>query len=396
MKRLSYLLIAGLSALAACEPTRTVDPVVYECLPDGTPPPAMTPETDRYRKLLDDLTRQGVPGMIMAVKKPGQNLWTGASGFADLKRKVRMQPCQISRAGSTVKMITATALLMLQEEGKLSLDDRAGRYLPASVTHGIAQAEGATIRQLLNHTAGIYNYIQDLRFQTASLNDLTKVWQPGELLDYARNRKPYFPAGEGVRYSNTSYILLGMIIEKVSGMPFSRFFTDRIFRPLGLKNTAFNPNDPVPSGIARGYIDLHNNGRLTESTFYSGWDYYTADGGLISNPADLVRFLEGLFGGKLVSRRSLEEMQRWVVREAAGDFFPLEFGLGMFRLKLPQGVAIYHSGDAIGYFASMMYFPEKGIFIVWQTNGNYGRLDALISGREAYLKIAETVLTEGR
>jgi D-alanyl-D-alanine carboxypeptidase len=240
----------------------------------------------------------------------------------------------------------------------------------------------------MQHSSGIYNYIQNLKFQTASLNDLPKTWTPDELLAYARGKDAYFKPGTDVMYSNTNYVLLGMIIEKVTGMPYDEFFEERIFTPLGLDFTACASADPVPEGIVRGYVDFYSKMDLINSTYFSGWDYYTADGGLISNAYDLNRFMTGLFSGEILSGSSLAEMLSWQTpKEEYGEGFQTDYGLGIFKILTDHGPAYIHSGDAIGYYATMVYFPEQKITISWAVNGNYGKLDDLSQSKAAMERV---------
>ncbi|MFZ5999444.1 MAG: serine hydrolase domain-containing protein [Bacteroidota bacterium] len=379
--RTTFLLM--LILIASCETAEVIAPEFYNCVSYATNTADKT-HAEKLQTYINDLTARGVPGMILTIDHPKKGYWTGAAGMADIANNVPMQTCNISRAGSTVKTYTATAILLLAEEGKLSLDDKAAIYLPAHIVKKIDNADVATIRQLLNHTSGIYNYIQDLKFQTASLNDLTRVWQPEELLSYAYGRKSYFEPGASCQYTNTGYILLGMIIEKVSGLHFSKFFEQRIFKPLRLQYTSFNIDDPIPHGLVRGYVDMYSNKQLVEATHFSGWDYYTADGGLISNTQDMAVFIRSLFEARIISDRSLEEMEGWVDMPDGASFFNIKCGLGVFKIETPYGIAYHHSGDAIGYYATMLYFPETGVSIAWQTNGNYGSIDPLISSKEAF------------
>jgi D-alanyl-D-alanine carboxypeptidase len=382
------------SCQLSCSKGDPVNPGAYECSFAFVDSSKSNPENQRYQELLDNMTASGVPGIILSVHSGEHGEWIGSSGKADIHNRVPMKACNITRAGSTVKTFTAVTILMLVEDGLISLDDQISKYLSGDVLDRIENAGSCTVRQLLHHSSGIYNYIQNLQFQTASINDLLKVWEPEELLDHARNKAAYFRPDADVRYSNTNYILLGMIIEKITGKPFYRIFEERIFQPLHLTFTRFAAEDPVPEEIVRGYIDLYSNLQLLESTHYSGWDYYTADGGLISNPHDLSVFLRALFSGSLISDTSLDAMLTWKVPvETDNEFYPLAYGLGIFRLDTPYGTAYYHSGDAIGYFAQMMYFESTETTIVWATNGNYGKIDHLVSSREAMEKIFKTVFT---
>src|SRR5690606_40758807 len=177
-------------------------------------------------------------------------------------------------AAWTVKMVTATTVLKLADEGKLNVNDKISSYLQGDIIDKIENADKATIRQLLQHSSGIYNYIQNLKFQTASLNDFIREWKPNDLLSYAYNQKAYFQPDEDVRYSNTGYIMLGMLIEKIEGKPFYKVFEDKIFIPLGLTMTKFAAEDHVAYGIVRGYIDKYSMLQVTESTYYCRRDYY--------------------------------------------------------------------------------------------------------------------------
>jgi D-alanyl-D-alanine carboxypeptidase len=290
--------------------------------------------------------------------------------------------------GSTVKLFTATLIFQLQEEGKLQLDDKLSDYLQGDNIDKIKNAEIATIRQLLQHSSGIYNYIQNLQFQTASLNDLLKEWKAEDLLEYAYHQAPYFAPDEDVQYSNTNYILLGLLIEKIEGKPLYQVFEDKIFNPLGLAHTAFAGKDPVPEGIARGYIDIYSNLHVIEGTYYSGWDYYTADGGLISNPYEMSVFFRALMQGQVIDGNSLAEMLSWKTpKNQDPGFYEIAYGLGIFKMTTTKGLCYFHSGDAIGYYANMLYFPEDSTTVVYAVNSNYGKIDAFVSTKEAIDKV---------
>jgi D-alanyl-D-alanine carboxypeptidase len=385
---LCFILLANFS----CTNDEVFEPEFYNCnltFDDSS----YNHESDlKYQNLLDEIKSSGVPGILMSVNSKKDGMWLGASGMADLKNQVALKQCNQTRVGSTVKTFTATTVLILAEEGKLNLDDRITKYLSGNEIKNLENADQATIRQLLQHSSGIYNYIQNLKFQTASTNDLIKEWSPDELLSYARGKSAYFEPGENVLYSNTNYILLGMIISNIEGKPFYDVFEEKIFIPLHLNSTQFAATDPVPDGIIRGYVDFYSNLNLINATYYSGWDYYTADGGLISNAYDLNLFLSALFEGEIISQSSLNEMMTWQKPiEEDAEFFPLYYGLGIFKMETQWGNAYFHSGDAIGYYACMTYFPDKETTICWAVNGNYGKIDEFTSTKSAMEKIFGTV-----
>jgi D-alanyl-D-alanine carboxypeptidase len=393
MQQLFFKLILVLTLFSSCQKENNPNIAAsYNCNLQFTDSSSVNPNHAKYSQLLKDITASGVPGITMSIYNPANGMWLGASGKADLRNNVAMQPCHISRVGSTVKTFTAATILKLVEEGKLQLDDAAANYLSPAVIENIANADKATIRQLLNHSSGIFNYIRSAQFQTASLNDLIKEWKPEELLAYARGKKAYFKPGEDVQYSNTGYILLGMIIEKVTGKPFWEVFQQKIFTPLGLTATSFAAINTVPSNIVRGYVDIYSNLEVVDATYFSGWDYYTADGGLISNVYDMNVFMQRLFNGNIINSASLNEMLITLKPKTfAVDFFPIETGLGIFKINTPWGDAYQHSGDAIGYYASIVYFPASKTTIVWAVNGNYGKIDQFVSSKKAMEKIFDVV-----
>ncbi len=376
----------------ACHKGDDISPSNYSCNLSFVDSSSNNPNQSAYQSLINNMTSSGVVGVTMSVYRTQTGMWLGASGKADLHNNVNMRSCNITRVGSTVKMFTAATVLKLVEEGKIKLDDKISDYLQGDVIDNIENADKATIRQLLQHSSGIYNYIQNLKFQTASLNDFIREWKPNDLLKYAYYQKAYFKPGEDVRYSNTGYIMLGMLIEKIEGKPFYKVFEEKIFKPLGLTMTKFAAEDHIPSGIVRGYIDMYSNLQVVESTYFSGWDYYTADGGLISNPYDLNVFFRALMSEQIINSSSLNEMLTWKTpKEKDTDYFPISYGLGIFKIETNKGIAYMHSGDAVGYAASMMYFPDDSTTIVYAVNSNYGKIDQYVSSKEAIEKILNAI-----
>ncbi|RCR71544.1 class A beta-lactamase-related serine hydrolase [Larkinella punicea] len=381
-----------LAFLLSCTHSEVIAPATFACSVDFNDQSDTHPKRSRFQALLDQKVSRGVPGIILSVQDPVNGEWLGAAGMADLYNQIPLQKCNITRVGSTVKTFTAVTVLMLYDEGLLSLDDAVSKYLPNSVLSKLDNGTKVTVRQLLNHSSGLYNYIQNLQFQTASLNDLKKEWSPGELLAYANGKKAYFAPGADMRYSNTNYILLGMLIEQITQKPFYQVFEEKIFRPLHLTSTQFAARNPVPKTIIRGYVDLYNDLNVVESTYYSGWDYYTADGGLISNPHDMAVFLRTLFDGKLLKPATLAEAMQWKEPlKQEPETYKTAAGLGFFRIETPYGIAYTHSGDAIGYYANMLYFPQQKTTVVYGVNGNYGQIDPLVSSPEAINGMLETV-----
>lgn len=385
-------LFMGCLFFSACVKNTVVNPQQYSCNLGFADSSAANAGNAAYQSLLKKITGQGVAGIMMSVYKPAAGMWTGAAGMADINNKVAMQPCHTTRMGSVIKTFTATVLLQMQQNGIVDLDDKISAHLQHKAIKEIKNADVVTIRQCLQHSSGLYNYIQSAQFQTASLNDLTKVWTADDLLKYAYGKPAYFAPGQDAKYSNTNYILLGLLIEKLEGKPLYKVFDDRIFVPLQMTHTLFAAKDPVPKNIAKGYADLYSRLELMETTQYSGWDYYTADGGLLSNPYDVARFFKALMEGQLINAASLTEMLHWKTStHQDADFYNIEYGLGIFKAQTSYGTMYFHSGDAIGYDAGMFYLPATGTYAVYAANSNYGKISELTNSKKAIDEMLHTV-----
>lgn len=186
MKKDSIILLV-MTLLLSCRKPESVDLSFYDCSMNFTDSSQQHRNNNNYQHVLNDMTDNGVVGVMMSVYDTKHGIWVGASGKADLYNNIDMKPCNMTRAGSTMKMFTSAIVLKLQEEGKINLDERVSRYLQGHNINKIKNAETATVRQLLQHSSGIYNYIQNLQFQTATLNNLTQEWGADDLLKYAYN-----------------------------------------------------------------------------------------------------------------------------------------------------------------------------------------------------------------
>lgn len=392
LNKIFVFILFGFITVLSCSKDEVIPTIVFDCINPYPDSSESNPSNTKYQDLINGIKNSGVPGILMSIRDNSNGMWSGAAGKADLKSNVDLKACNITRVGSTVKTFTASTIFLLQEEGKLDIDEKASIYLTSDDIKDIENADVATIRQLMQHSSGIYNYIQNLKFQTGSLNDLIKEWSPDELLSYARGKKAYFAPGEDVLYSNTNYVLLGMIISNIEDVPYWDVFEEKIFKPLNLTATSCAAINPVPGNIINGYVDFYSNLNVMNSTYYSGWDYYTADGGLISNAYDLSTFLTALFAGELISENSLNEMMDWQLPDNSDDaFYPVYYGLGIFKMETKWGAGYFHSGDAIGYYANMVYFPGQETTISWAVNGNYGAIDEFTQSKEAMDNIFQTV-----
>jgi D-alanyl-D-alanine carboxypeptidase len=212
-----------------------------------TPGAAASGTPDRSGELqhgLDGVVAADVPGAVLLVRDDDETVRL-ASGSGNLKPRTPMRAGDRFRVGSITKVFVATVVLQLVRERKLSLEDTVERRLPRLVPKG----REITVRQLLDHTSGLFNYTDDRKFVAAAVRNPLRVWRPREIVAIATAHKPYFAAGAGWRYADTNYFVLGLIVEAATGRPLATELRNRIFAPLRLRATTF---DTRPFFIERG------------------------------------------------------------------------------------------------------------------------------------------------
>jgi D-alanyl-D-alanine carboxypeptidase len=315
-----------------------------------------------FQQLLDNYVKRGIPGAILLVKD-SSGFFVGTAGMADIKGKIPMQACHISKIASVTKFMFGVAILRLEEKGILSLDDLISKYIPSEKLKKISNGnQPLTIRNLMNHTSGIYDVIDDQGFYLQVLNDPAKHWTGDDLLQYVYNKDAMFdfrPA-DTVGYSNTNYLLLSLIVESATGVPHSIALRNEVIDLTGLEDTYYFWHDPLPeSGVAQGYFDLYNNGNLENLTQWntgSGNGY----GGVYSTVWDMYKFIDALFVQKtLLSQSSLDEMLVFHPDVESRK----QLGVACFKDFIDIGdpekdYAWGHRGRDLSYSADLFYFPE--------------------------------------
>ena len=258
-----------------------------------------------------------------------------------------MVPVDRFRVGSVTKSFVATVLLQLVGEGKLKLDDSLDHWLPGLVPNG----GSITIRQLLQHTSGLYDYVNDAGFRAAVLANPLRVWTPRQLVKVAVSHRPLFTPGRRWSYSNTNYILAGLVIHAVTHRSVAAELRDRIFRPLGLRQTSF-PTGPTISGPhAHGYV-FYGTPLVRDTAQVSPSGAWAA-GAIISTVTDVAIFYRALLGGRLLRPPLLSEMET-TVRTGDGD----GYGLGLLALRTGCGRMLGHDGDFPGYATEAFTSPN--------------------------------------
>lgn len=310
------------------------------------------------QSLLDEtLAEQEIPGAILYVDTPEGN-WMGASGVANLKTKQPMKPSDRCRIGSITKTFVAVVVLQLYEEEELNLDDAIADWLPEDISDRLPQSKEITIYQLLNHTSSLPDYTENDDFNQAIIDYPSYQWTPQEVLEYVYDLEPQAAPGEEYSYSNTNYIVLELIVEAATGNTLAKELRDRIYTPLGLKNTFMEQKEAIPGGFVSGYSDWDGDKKIDDMTQLEPWGL--GDGGIISNGADLARFARGLFADEeLLEPETLEEML-----DSVDDGEGAEYGLGVSVWETEWGEAWGHQGRTGGFLSTMMYLPNRDITVV--------------------------------
>jgi D-alanyl-D-alanine carboxypeptidase len=331
------------------------------------------------RRMMEYVRSEGAPGVVTLVRNRS-GTWRGATGVAVLQPRRRMRADDRFRIASVTKTFVATVVLQLVGEGRLGLDDTVERLLPGVLPQG----SEITIRQLLNHTSGLYNFTDDKRAQARFVRNIRIVFSPRETVAIAASRPLSFAPGTSWAYSNTGYQVLGLIIERTSNEPLAQALTRRIFEPLRLRHTSFEPLPRLSETVAHGYalpggeipLTRDRPRDVTQSSAGGAW----AAGAIVSNVDDIARFYHALFGGEVLRRDLLRELERTVPADRA------RAGLGVFRTPVACGYAWGHGGAFPGYLTQVLVSKDGSHVVVMAANGDSSRVGRALeaSARNAY------------
>lgn len=314
-----------------------------------------------------------IAGASVAVVKGDSTLVMKGYGLADLELEVPTPPGATYEIGSVTKQFTAAAILLLQEDGKLALDDELTKYLPDYPTQG----HRLTLRRLLNHTSGIKGYTEIEEF-----GDFQRLDRPREALVKLFSSQPFdFPPGDEQIYNNSAFFLLGLVIEKVSGLSYQAFVQQRLFDKVGMPSSYYCSERTVRRNHAHGY-DTDGGVLVLKGFLNHAWPY--AAGSLCSNTADLVAWNRALHGGKVLSAASYKEMTSPGV---LNDGTPIRYGLGIGVADIGGRRAIAHAGGISGFLAESEYYPDDDLVIVVLLN-----TAGPVSPRDLARRIADVVL----
>lgn len=314
---------------------------------------------DALARAIDQLAKKeievdGGVGLTIGVARGDEVLHLKGYGLADLENSVKATEKSVYRIGSITKMFTAVGVLLLVEDGSLSLDDPLTKFVPDYPSPG----EKVTVRHLLNHTSGIVSFT-DL---PDHWNGMRKDLNHEEMLDRIRDKPFLFPPGERFEYCNSGYYLLGMIIEKASGQKYETFLQERILDSLNLAATAYDRPVKIIPNRARGY---GNWGGVTVNAPFLSMNQPFAAGALFSTAGDLLRWPRALAGGQLIKPETFKQMTE-PGRLNGGEATP--YGFGCFVENLDDHPVIRHGGAIPGFVSELAYFPESELTVVVLSN----------------------------
>lgn len=353
------------------------------------------PLRDVLPGIMDKYVKKGLPGTVVYVRD-ANGIFVHAAGYADVEQKIPMRPCVVSKVASITKMLVGTLTMKLWMEGRINLDDKAAKYLDADIVKNVVNLDKATIRQLMNHTAGIPSPTAQSSFYLAVLNNPDKRWTSKEIIKHVYGVPEDRCCGpDRASYSDGHTLLLGLVLDKILGYHHSKALYEMVLNPLRMTETYYFPHRELPKYTARGYFDLYNNGTITDVTNIntgSGNGY----GGTYANVFDIAHYLDAVWrNGELLNDSARKEMLQFVAEEVNENNVAdtLYLGAGIMKRFIyikPGSYGIGHTGRDLGYNATGFFFPKEDVtlmFIVnYGTNGNSSLKPVFMEYQDEILK----------
>lgn len=347
---------------------------------------------DLQRELQQQLerfrSRCNLPGASAGFVLPGGCEGVVVAGFSDKEAGKKLQAEDRLLSGSIGKTYVAAVALQLVGEKKLELDALISRWLGEEEWFSrLPNAMGITVRMLMNHTSGIPEHLDNPAFGDAVDESPYRVWQPSELVAYVLHAEPLFPPGEAMSYADTNYIVLGMILEKITGCAYYDSLKRRILEPFELKDTLPSDNARIP-GLIPGYAErpspFKNKGKtIKQGKLVLNPQGEWTGGGLVSTPLDLARWARIVYQAKAFPPEYMDQVLDGVPAFGRDDEW---YGLGVQIWKSAHGTCIGHGGWFPGYLSLMAYYRDSGLAIAVQVN-----TDGLAKAGEEMRRILDTL-----
>jgi D-alanyl-D-alanine carboxypeptidase len=304
--------------------------------------------------------QSGAPGAVAGVWIPGRGSWVYAQGVSDARARTPLGASDVFRIASITKTYVATAALQLVDEGRLGLDDPLERHLPGL---GLAGGERITVRQTLGMTAGIFSYTEDAAFLAAYAADPLLPFSPEQGIAIARRHPPDFPPGSAFHYSDTNYLIAGLLVERATGRRLHEAVHERVLRPLRLSATSFPTTPELPAPFSRGYQPAAGGGDALKDVTRSNPDVAWGAGAMLANLDDLRLWARALATGALLSPALQAERLR-TTPLPGGAALQAGYGLGVSSIAGFVG----HNGGIPGYSSIAMHLTEANATIVVLVN----------------------------
>ncbi|MEM6528253.1 MAG: serine hydrolase domain-containing protein [Chloroflexota bacterium] len=316
---------------------------------------------DDLRTIIQDYVSEDTPGMVIVVEDYGE-IYAAAGGAANVDTSEPLQTDDYFRIGSMTKPMLAATVLSLVEDGELSLDDPLADYVPGDIVAKIANAEAATVREALQMTSGITDYLNTDAFFDTVEDDPTFYWTAETTLEFAYGLPADFAPSTDYEYSNSNYNLLHIAIETVTGQPLVDVMEARVFSPVGMDTCYLETQTTFAQNIVRGYED-NGDGTYFDMTEVND-GVGMGDGGVVCTAPDLVKFLPALVNGDIIGDEMLTEMLTPVDDGEGG-----QYGLGISYEDDPNdGLMIFHGGATNGFEGMMMQLVDEELTVVVLTN----------------------------
>ncbi|KAF1716693.1 hypothetical protein CSC74_07310 [Pseudoxanthomonas yeongjuensis] len=344
----------------------------------ATPAPAPKADVARYAEALLEQAYPDAhaPGVAVLVARGDEVLYRGARGAASIELDVPMSPDQVFRLGSITKQFAAAGVLKLAEDGKLSLDDPLMKFVP-----GYPGGEKITVRMLLNHTSGIKSYTDIVGVMDGPIQ---KTVGTAQLIDTFKNEKPDFAPGEGWKYNNSGYVLVGAVIEAASGMPWHAWLKKSFFDPLGMQHTGYGDEAvAVIPGHVMGYTLKNDQWAVA---MYLSMTQPHAAGALVSTVDDLLRWNRALHEGKVLKADSYRQMIT-PVGKAADE----HYGFGISHEAFRGTDMLQHGGGIFGFSTFLLYLPVEDLTVAVLYNADSGRPPGIGTGTLARMLAAQAI-----
>jgi D-alanyl-D-alanine carboxypeptidase len=324
-------------------------------------------------------TATGTPGLVVGIWVPGKGKFVRAFGTGDLSTNAPIHPDDHLRIASNTKTFTATAVLQLVDKGTLHLQDHLEKFIP-----GIPYGNQITIKELLNMSSGIYDFTTDEEVVKKFVDDpLLPGWTPQDVIPLIQSHKPVFPPRTAVAYCDSNYVLLGLIVEKVTGRKVGDVIQTEILDKLGMRNTSYPTTPDLPAPFSRGYFPVTD--ALPRDVTEINPDFPAGAGAMISTLRDLRIWVKALATGKLLSPAT--QKLRLEINPFTGGGGATGYGLGIVRLDGFLG----HNGAVLGYSSAMFYLPgSDATFVVIGNNSG----DSMSSATNIFVGLAYYLFPE--